>query len=471
MASLLRDPTKLHAATAKIPLPTDYFLTINGNSVPGDLPSFDVVNPFNGQVFASAPSCSKSQLDSAASAASQALPSWTALGQSSRKALMVQVAKKLAQPETLLQLGKVLCLEQGKTLSAAVGEVLGCVAWIHGTNKFDIPPPQVLDENNKMKVIQQSQPVGVVGAICPWNYPVLLAMWKIAPAMVAGCTMVLKPSPYTPLTTCLLGQVLNSVLPPGVFNVVAGGNDVGKWMTSHALFDKISFTGSIATGKAIQKAAASTLKRLTLELGGNDAAIVMPGTKVTTAMAAKLFDGAFGNSGQVCAAIKRIYVHEDDHDALVSHLVAIAKSTQFGDGMQADTTHGPLNNQMQLDIVRTYVEDARARGATIECGGYQVGNTNGFTYAPTIITGVDGTYAIVKEEQFGPALPVIKYTTLEEAIFLSNDCNVGLGGSVWGNDTAAASVVARSLICGSAWVNQHKVMTYVLFFFSGGVSL
>ena len=455
---LLRDPTKLAAAMESIAVPTEFFSYIDGKPVKGDLASFAVENPANGKTFAHSPSCSQKQLDDATKAARKALTPWNSLGQDKRKALMVQVAKKLSSPAVFLKLGKVLCLEQGKKMQDAVGEVLGCVSWIHGSNKFSIPAPELLEENEKMRVEQHMQPVGVVGAITPWNYPLLLAMWKIAPAMIAGCTMVLKPSPYTPLATCLMAEVINSVLPPGVFNVVAGGNDLGKWMTAHTGFDKISFTGSIATGKQIQKSAAGTLKRLTLELGGNDAAIIMPGTD-SSKIASKLFDGAFGNSGQVCAAIKRVYVHEDDHDALVAALVAQANKTSFGDGMLPTTTHGPLNNQMQLDIVRKYVEDSRSRGAHIECGGMQIGNKNGFTYAPTIITNVDETFDIVREEQFGPALPIIKYKTLDDALRQANDSDVGLGGSVWGHDTKAASEVARGIMSGTAWVNQHKVMT------------
>ena len=277
---LLRNPEKLAAACHKFKIPTHFTATINGRNVNGELSSFDVKNPANGVVFAESPSCSESQLNQAATAAKKALGPWNNLGEKKRKQLMVQVAKKLSQPENFLLLGKVLCLEQGKKLSDAVGEVLGCIAWIHGTNKFCIPCSEILEENDKMIVEQHMQPVGVVGAICPWNYPLLLAMWKIAPAMVAGCTMVLKPSPYTPLATCLLGKLMNSVLPPGVFSVVPGGNELGVWMTAHSIFDKISFTGSVATGKAIQRAAAGTLKRLTLELGGNDAAIIMPGKKL-----------------------------------------------------------------------------------------------------------------------------------------------------------------------------------------------
>ena len=455
---LLRNPVKLKAAMDAIPLPQEFFACINGALVPGACAPVPVMNPATGDLVAHSPSCSAEQLDLAAKAARKALTPWNALGQDKRKELMLQVSKKISSPSNMLLLGKVLCLEQGKKMQDAVMEVLGCISWIHGTNNFSVPAPEVLEENNKMRIEQRMQPVGVVGAITPWNYPLLLAMWKIAPAMVAGCTMVLKPSPYTPLATCLMAQVINSVLPPGVFNVVAGGNDLGQWMTAHEGFDKISFTGSIATGKAIQKSAAGTLKRLTLELGGNDAAIVMPGTD-TKQIAAKLFDGAFGNSGQVCAAIKRVYIHEDDHDELVKNLVDQVEKTNFGNGMNPNTTHGPLNNKMQLDIVSKYVEDARSRGATIVTGGKQIGNQNGFIYAPTLITNVDHTFAIVREEQFGPALPIIKYKTLEDALAQANDSNVGLGGSVWGHDTKAASEVASALQSGTAWVNQHKVMT------------
>ena len=456
--ALLREPAKLHAMADKVDIPTTFHCTIDGRQVAGALPPIDVVNPATGKVFAQSPSTSSAQLDACALAAKRALPGWAALGEAKRKQLMADVADRLGSPEVFLALGKVLQLEQGKPLRHAVGEVLGCVAWIQGTNRLEIPKPSVLEETKRMRVEQHLRPVGVVAAICPWNFPVLLAMWKIAPAMVAGCTMVLKPSPHTPLATCLLGKVLNDVLPPGVFNVVAGGNDLGRWMVDHTIFDKVSFTGSVATGKAIQKSAAGTLKRLTLELGGNDAAIVLRGTDAAS-IAADVFEGAFGNSGQVCSAIKRLYVHEDDHDALVAALVAQASQTRFGDGSDASTTHGPLNNAMQLEIVKALVDDAVKNGAKVETGGRQIGPASGYLYAPTIISGVDARFRIVQEEQFGPALPVIKYKSLADAVAQANDSNVGLGGSVWGHDTAAAAAIAAQLESGSAWVNQHKVMT------------
>eukprot|EP00947_MAST-08B_sp_MAST-8B-sp1_P002837 g2837.t1 len=453
MAQLLADPAKLAAAASSVPTPDEFFSYIDGKAVRGELDPIPVDNPVDGQAFAQAPSCSKAQLDTAVAAARGALTGWGRLGEAKRKQLMMEVAAKLVEPQNMLLMGKVLCMEQGKKLADGVKEVLGCFAWIKGTNTFSIPEPEVLQEDKKMRVEQHMRPVGVVAAICPWNFPVLLAMWKIAPAMVAGCTMVLKPSPYTPLATTLLAKVINEVLPPGVFNLVSGGNDLGAWMTDHDGFDKISFTGSVPTGKAIQAAAAGTLKRLTLELGGNDPAIILPGTDVK-AIAKAVFDG-------VCCAIKRVFVHEDDHDALVEALVREAGKAKVGDGLDPTTTHGPLNNKMQLEIVRRLVEEARARGARVLCGGEQVGSPGGFAFAPTIIAGgaLDDSFGIVREEQFGPALPVLKYKNVDEALARANDSEVGLGGSVWGNDTAAAAAVAAQLQSGSAWVNQHKQMT------------
>jgi len=447
----------LHSVVAKIPLPAQYFNYIDGKAVHGGLPTIAVDNPATGEVFAQAPSASSAQLDDAVTAARNALTGWTLIGEGARKKYMMKVAAELMKPEIFLLLGKVLCMEQGKPLASAVGEVLGAAKWIQATNTYSVPPPETVLEDKKMKVVQHMRPVGVVAAICPWNYPVLLAMWKIAPAMVCGCTMVLKPSPSTPLATTLLGKILADVLPRGVVNTLAGGNELGQWMTTHAGFDKISFTGSVPTGKAIQKSAAGTLKRLTLELGGNDAAIVMPGTDVD-AIAPQLFEGAFGNSGQVCAAIKRLYVHDDDHDALVAAMKKEAAKTNTGNGMSARTTHGPLANAMQLSIVEKLVDDAKKRGATIETGGHRVGPAAGYAYAPTLITNVDDSFNIVSQEQFGPALPILKYSDVNDAVNRANDCSVGLGGSVWGNDADAAAVVAAVLQSGTAWVNSHKVM-------------
>ena len=281
------------------------------------------------------------------------------------------------------------------------------------------------------------RPFGVVGAITPWNYPVMLAAWKIAPALLAGNTVVIKPSPYTPLSTLRLGEILRDVLPPGVLNVVSGGDALGAWITQHPLVRKISFTGSVATGKKVAAAAAPDLKRVTLELGGNDAAIVLPDAD-PAAIADKIFWGAFTNSGQVCSAIKRVYVHEDSFAALRDELTARAKSVKMGDGFEEGVQLGPINNRPQFERVIDLVDDAKIAGATITAGGAPRPG-GGYFFEPTIVTGVAEGVRLVDEEQFGPALPLLTYRDVDDAVERANATSFGLSGSVWSSDVSRAA--------------------------------
>jgi acyl-CoA reductase-like NAD-dependent aldehyde dehydrogenase len=334
----------------------------------------------------------------------------------------------------------------------AFGEVIGSAVWFEFTAGLEIPVEVVADTpENRIEV--RRRPLGVVAAITPWNFPLLLAVWKIAPALLAGNTVVIKPSPFTPLSTLALGAVLRDVLPPGVLNVVSGGDGLGAWMTSHPVPRKISFTGSTETGKKVAAAAAPDLKRLTLELGGNDAAIVLDDV-APDAVAEKLFWGAFQNCGQVCSAIKRVYVPEKLYTPLVDRLAALAKSVKVGDGFTEGVQMGPLNNAPQFERVSMLVEEAKKQGARIAAGGAPLGG-KGYFYAPTIVADVAEGVRLVDEEQFGPALPVLPYRTLDEAVERANRTTYGLSGSVWSNSPERALEVAGRLECGTAWVNQH----------------
>jgi acyl-CoA reductase-like NAD-dependent aldehyde dehydrogenase len=264
---------------------------------------------------------------------------------------------------------------------------------------------------------------------------------------------VLKPSPFTPLSSLRLGEILRDVLPPGVFNVVSGGDELGAWVTSHPAVRKISFTGSIETGKKIALAAAPDLKRMTLELGGNDAAIVLPDVD-PKAVADKLFWGAFENSGQICSAIKRLYVHESIYRPLVQELAERAKAVKLGDGLEPDVQLGPVNNQPQFRRVIELVDEARAAGGKVHAGGTPF-EGGGYFYPPTLVTDVAEGVRLVDEEQFGPALPVISYRDVDDAIERANATHYGLSGSVWTRDAARGAELAARLECGTAWVNQH----------------
>jgi acyl-CoA reductase-like NAD-dependent aldehyde dehydrogenase len=426
----------------------DFEMTIDGKAVAG-AGRFGVINPATGEPFAEAPDASRSQLDDAMASAQAALRPWQADVERRRKALRDCAAAIKAKAA---ELAPILVREQGKPMKDAFGEVIGSAVWFEFTAGLEIPV-EVVADTPESRIEVRRRPLGVVAAITPWNFPLLLAVWKIAPALLAGNTVVIKPSPFTPLTTLALGAVLRDVLPAGVLNVVAGGDALGAWMTSHPVPRKISFTGSIETGKKVAAAAAPDLKRLTLELGGNDAAIVLDDVSAE-AVAEKVFWGAFQNCGQVCSAIKRVYVPEKIYAPLVERLAALAKGVKVGDGFTEGVQMGPLNNRPQFERVAELVDDARRHGGRIAAGGAPVGG-KGYFYQPTIVADVAEGVRLVDEEQFGPALPVIPYRSVDDAVERANRTNFGLSGSVWSSSPERGAEVASRLECGTAWVNQH----------------
>jgi acyl-CoA reductase-like NAD-dependent aldehyde dehydrogenase len=426
----------------------EFTMTINGKAVAGSK-TVGVINPATGKIFAQVPDCSKAELDHAMDAAQKAFTTWSKDINLRRKVLGECSAALMNPPEGL---ARTLTQEQGKPLDKAGQEVMGTAFWAQYTSTLDLPV-EVVQDNAQSHIEVRRKPLGVVAAITPWNYPIMLAMWKIAPALLAGNTVVLKPSPFTPITTLMLGEILRDIIPPGVLNVVSGGDELGAMMTSHKVPRKISFTGSVETGKKVAAAAAPDLKRVTLELGGNDAAIVLPDVNPKE-VAQKIFWGAFENSGQICSAIKRVYVHEKVYSTVLQTLGEIAQGVKVGDGLEAGTQLGPLNNKPQFDRVTELVEDAKKHGAKIVTGGKRLGN-EGYFYAPTIVSEISDGVRLVDEEQFGPALPVMPYKDVDEAVRRANSTTYGLSGSVWGTDSDQATEVAKQLECGSAWVNQH----------------
>ena len=426
----------------------EFTMTINGKAVAGSK-TVGVINPATGKTFAQVPDCSKAELDQAMDAAQKAFITWSKDINLRRKVLGECSAALMNPPEGL---ARTLTQEQGKPLDKAGQEVMGTAFWAQYTSTLELPV-EVVQDNAQSHIEVRRKPLGVVAAITPWNYPIMLAMWKIAPALLAGNTVVLKPSPFTPITTLMLGEILRDIIPPGVLNVVSGGDELGAMMTSHKAPRKISFTGSVETGKKVAAAAAPDLKRVTLELGGNDAAIVLPDVNPKE-VAQKIFWGAFENSGQICSAIKRVYVHEKVYSTVLETLGEIAQGVKVGNGLDAGTQLGPLNNKPQFERVAELVEDAKKHGAKIVSGGKRIGN-EGYFYAPTIVSEISDGVRLVDEEQFGPALPVMPYKDVDEAVRRANSTTYGLSGSVWGTDSDQAAEVAKQLECGSAWVNQH----------------
>jgi acyl-CoA reductase-like NAD-dependent aldehyde dehydrogenase len=353
------------------------------------------------------------------------------------------------------ELAPLLTTEQGKPHGDATIEVVAAAIWCQYFANLDTPA-QIIQDDGEARVELARRPLGVVVAITPWNFPLALAFWKIAPALLAGNSLVLKPSPFTPLTTLKVGELLREVVPPGVLNVVSGGDELGAWMTGHPIPRKISFTGSIETGKKVAISAAPDLKRVTLELGGNDPAIVLEDADPAVVSRA-VFAAAFNNNGQVCSAIKRLYVPESLYDGVVEGLAGLASSIAVGEGTEPDVKLGPINNRPQFERVKELVADALDHGARAATGGRPM-DRPGYFFEPTILTGLSDGTRIVDEEQFGPALPVVPYRDIDDAVERANATHFGLSGSVWGTDADRAAEIAGRLECGTAWVNTHLAL-------------
>jgi acyl-CoA reductase-like NAD-dependent aldehyde dehydrogenase len=431
-----------------------YTLTIGGKAPPTSS-TFDVLNPFDETVVAACPQGTVELVDLAVRAARQALPAWSATSDGDRVAKLEAIAGLIEKNHA--ELSTLVTREQGKSQSGpgANLEVGGAVAWTRATASLSLPE-EVIQNDKSAQIVLRRKPVGVVGSITPWNWPMLIATWHLMPAIRVGCTVVIKPSPFTPLSTLRLVQLMNEVLPPGVVNVVTGGSEVGSHITNHPGIDKLVFTGSIATGKKVMESASRSLKRVTLELGGNDAGIILPGTRIEPLLES-LFWGCFINAGQTCAALKRLYVHESQYEEVVSKFAAFVEKIPVGNGLDPKTLIGPVSNRMQLDKVISFVEEARARGARIVTGGKKSA-APGFIYPLTVIADATDEMRVVKEEQFGPVIPIIKYSSVDEAIQRANSLEVGLGGSIWGNDPDDSARYAQRLECGTAWVNQHGTL-------------
>lgn len=429
----------------------NFSMTIGGKQVPTKA-SFEIFNPATGELVANCPNATMADLDNAVAAAKAAFPAWSAMPDSERQATCASLAGKLG--EAAESIAHTLTLEQGKPLAGTGSrfELGAAQAWAGYTAALSLPV-KVLQDNEEAHIELHRKPIGVVGSITPWNWPVMIAIWHILPALRAGNTVVIKPSPYTPLSTLQAVEVMNQALPPGVLNIVTSDDklaNIGAAMASHPDIRKIVFTGSCGTGEKIMQSAAVTMKRLTLEMGGNDAGIVLPDCD-PKAIAEGLFWGAFINNGQTCAAMKRLYVHDSIHDAVCDALVEYARNIPMGNGLDEANLLGPINNQMQFDKVARLVKDGAKNGKVLLGGA----PGEGLFFPITLISGLAYDAPLVVEEQFGPVLPILKYSDLEEAIAAANDSDNGLGGSVWSNDIEKAKQVALRLECGSVWINKH----------------
>lgn len=428
----------------------NYRMLIGGEFVAGSA-TFDVINPATEDVVARAPDATQADLDAAVAAARKAFPGWAATPIEERKAKLNALGDAIfANLDGFMRL---LTSEQGKPHHEAQGECMGAGYWLKAFTALDLP--ETVNEDSDERVsITRHVPLGVVGAIAPWNFPMILAMFKVAPALLAGNTMVLKPSPFTPLCTLKFAELAAEILPAGVLNVITGGDSLGPWMTGHPGFDKISFTGSTQTGRRVMASAAPTLKRVTLELGGNDAAIVMPDVDVEK-IAEQLFWAAFTNNGQICIATKRMYIHKDIYEPLRNAIVAYAKTVKVGDGSEQGTQIGPINNRPQYARVLELIQDAKDKGYTFLMGGEKA-EVPGYFVPITILDNPPEDSRIVQEEQFGPVLPLIRFDDYDDVIARTNASDYGLGGSVWGSDEDKAFELAQRVQSGTVWVNETQ---------------
>ncbi|MFK4851311.1 aldehyde dehydrogenase family protein [Microbacterium sp. ZW T6_19] len=408
------------------------------------------------EVIGHAPVHNLADLEHAITSARTAQPAWEALGHAERSRILHAVADDLeANAEELAVL---LSREQGKPLNGpnARFEVGACAVWTRNAADTVLEPEVVFEAGTARAEVHYGA-LGVVGAIGPWNWPMMISVWQIAPSLRMGNTVIVKPSGFTPLSVLALVEIFNRHLPTGVLTAVTGDREIGSTLAAHPGVDKIMFTGSTPTGRKIVEASANNLARLTLELGGNDAGIVLPGTDIT-AHAEDLFWGCFINTGQTCAALKRLYVHDSVYDETVDALAQLARTMPMGQGLDEANVLGPLQNQNQFDIVARLVEEARAAGARIVAGGEAATHLGPLFYQPTVVADITDGASLVDEEQFGPAIPVIRYTDVDDAVARANASEQGLGASVWSDDPEAALAVAHRLQAGTVWINQHGAL-------------
>ena len=413
-----------------------------------------IVDPATGEVVGRVAFRTVAHLDAAITRARTAQRAWAGRTDEDRIALLLRAADAIdAAAEPLAEL---LSREQGKPLNGpnARFEVGACADWLRATAATPLPGEVLVDDDSGHTEMHY-RPVGVVGAIGPWNWPMMITIWQIAPALRMGNTVVVKPSEYTPLSVLALVGVINGVLPTDVLQAVAGKGDLGARLSGHPDIGKLMFTGSTATGQAIIKTSADTVKRLTLELGGNDAGIVLADVD-PRAIAEDLFWGAFINTGQTCAALKRLYVHADVYDDVCAALVDVAKAMPMGRGLDETNVLGPLQNRQQYDIVTKLVDAARDAGATMLLGGDPDHHAVGNFYPTTLVADIDNDNPLVTQEQFGPALPIIRFDDVDHAIAMANGLDVGLGASVWSRDIQSARAVAARLQAGTVWINSHS---------------
>ncbi|KAJ0423363.1 aldehyde dehydrogenase [Aspergillus carlsbadensis] len=410
------------------------------------------VNPATNQYLFSCPVSTSEDVDRAINAARAAFQTWKKTSVEYRKEQLRAFAAQLAEHKG--EFSRLLTAEQGKPTRFAEQEIDSAVHWLVGTCELDLPE-EVVEDSDDRYVKTRYTPLGVVVGIVPWNFPVMLLCGKLAPAVMTGNTIIIKPSPFTPYCGTKVVELAQHFFPPGVVQVLSGDDSLGPMLTAHPGIDKISFTGSTATGKSVMRSASYNLTRVTLELGGNDAAIVCPDVDVKEA-AAQIANAVFLNAGQICIAIKRIYIHRDIYEPFRDHFVAHSSSLTVGNGSEDGVFMGPVQNRLQYDRVREFIADTGTNSHTVLTGGDTIKTpSNGLFIQPTVIDNPPDYSKIVVEEPFGPIVPLLQWSDTAEVVERVNASEMGLGASVWSKDHNLAVRIGEELDVGSVWFNEH----------------
>lgn len=420
--------------------------------------TFTAENPATGEVLAVVHEAGEQDVDKAVKAAKQAFETgeWPALSAYERSQLMHKLANLMERDfEILAQLdtldnGKPLKEVTGSDLPGAIENLRYFAGW---TTKMT---GQTIPVSESFFNYTRHEPVGVVGQIIPWNFPIMMALWKIAPAIATGCTVVLKPAEQTPLSALYLAKLVEEAgFPKGVINIINGfGKTAGNALVSHPDVNKIAFTGSTATGRAIMKSAADTMKRVTLELGGKSPNIILPDADLDKAIPG-VFNGIMVNQGEVCCAGSRVYIPDDIFDEVVNKMKEYAENVTLGDGLDAETDMGPLVSKKQFETVTSYIEKGIKEGATMLVGGENKGK--GYFVSPTVFTGVDEDMTIAKEEIFGPVVVAMPYSSIDEVIERANASSYGLAAGLWTENLKNAHKISNKLKAGTVWVNCYNL--------------
>ncbi|KAH7013853.1 aldehyde dehydrogenase domain-containing protein [Ilyonectria destructans] len=429
----------------------EFFNIINAEKRGGDN-VMTSIDPRTKEKLWNAPVAAEADLNDAVLAARNVFKTWKFVPVEERQRCLSRLAEELDARRA--EIHTILSKETGKSDLLTNIEIDDTLKFIRFNASHSIPD-EVQYEDETVKIISTHPPIGVVGAICPWNFPLVLAAGKIAAALVMGNCIIVKPSPFTPYATLKLAELAIPIFPPGVFQVLNGDNDVGRLMTLHHGIDKITFTGSTATGKKVAESATKTLKQVTLELGGNDASIICPDVDVKT-VAQKVAAGCLFHAGQMCVATKRVYVHKDIFEEFREHLVKAVNTTEIDISGNQPTLFSPIQNQMQYDVVKDLIADSKSNGHTFVSGGDSDAQP-GLFIRPCVVDRPPDDSKIIKMEQFGPIIPLMEWSSEDEVITRVNDTESGLGSCVWARDAATAERIARKLEVGSVWINSFEI--------------